>query len=409
MKIALLSTNYDLGGAAVVTARLCDALRSLGHDARMVVARRGGFKGASGQTPAEVVNPLRWAPAFLAERAELFVRGVARKDLFKVSTGRFGSSLANHPFVREADAIIVNWTSQGFLSLKDFETILSWGRPVIYSMHDLWAATSLCHLPDGCNRYADPSGCLVCPYVKGSFGRKLSKEIWERKRRIFSHPNLRITAVSTDQARRASLSPLLAGKHIEVIPHPFPADLYHIGDKTMENGKRLILMAAARLDDPVKDLPAAVEAINILAETNPSLASGVEAIFVGELRDPSLLSSLKLPYRHLGLLPPDTLRDLYSRASVVLSSSRYETLGATLIEGMASGATPVSFPEGGRSDIVTDPQTGYLAPVHTPSSLAQALSQALTSPISPSLLRASVEARFSPQAIASRYLSLFPV
>ena len=46
MKIAILSTNYDLGGAAIVTRRLTDALRALGHDARMIVARPGGADSA---------------------------------------------------------------------------------------------------------------------------------------------------------------------------------------------------------------------------------------------------------------------------------------------------------------------------------------------------------------------------
>lgn len=408
MKIALLSTNYDLGGAAVVTARLCDALCALGHDARMVVARPGALRDGkkNGGTPAEVMGKLRWGSAFLAERAELFLKGVSRKNLFKVSTGRFGASLARHPFVREADAVMVNWASQGFLSLDDFEAILDTGRPVIYTMHDLWAATALCHIPGDCDRYADGSDCRECPYVQGRAGRGLPREIWDRKRRIFSHPNLRIVAVSTDQARRASISPLLAGKDIEVIPHPFPAELYTVGEKLSPEGKRLIVMAAARLDDPVKDLPAAVEALNIFAEENSALASGVEVSFVGELRDSTLLAPLTLPHSHLGLLSPASLRDLYSRTAVIISSSRYETLGATLIEGMASGATPVSFPEGGRSDIITDSVTGYLATPHTPASLAASLTRALTAPIYPSILRSSVESRFSASAVARRYLSL---
>ena len=40
MRIALLSTSESTGGAAVVTRRVTEALRDLGHDARMIVLRR---------------------------------------------------------------------------------------------------------------------------------------------------------------------------------------------------------------------------------------------------------------------------------------------------------------------------------------------------------------------------------
>ena len=91
MKIAILSTNYDLGGAAIVTRRLTDALRALGHDARMIVARPGGADSADPAVMA--VDRRRWLVAFLRERLQLWLRGVKRRNLFKISTGLFGVDL----------------------------------------------------------------------------------------------------------------------------------------------------------------------------------------------------------------------------------------------------------------------------------------------------------------------------
>lgn len=418
MRIALLSTNYDLGGAAVVTRRLCDALRDAGEDARMVVVRPGGYSGAPGQTPAEVIPKRQWRWPFLRERAELWLRGVPRKDVFKVSTGKYGVDLPAQPFVQQADAVLVNWVSQGFLSLDGFEEILKTGKPVIYTLHDLWAATALCHLPGECRGYCDGSDCRNCPYP-GRFGRKLPAEIRELKARLWSYPNLRLVAVSHWQRDMALKSPLLKDKQIEVIPHPFPVELYQPGEKVDKEGKRLVVMAAARLDDPVKDLPAAVDALNTFAWEYPADAEGVEFAFVGELRDDSELKRLRVPYRHLGLLPPELLRDLYARATAVISSSKYETMGATLMEGMAAGAIPVSYGDAGQTDIITDAVNGFLAPRHDPASLAFALSLALqTARMAPpgpaeslerglpEFLHNEVARRFSPAAIAARYLSL---
>lgn len=409
MKIALLSTNHDLGGAAIVTRRLTDALRALGHDARMIVARPGTI--APDDAAVIPVDRLKWAVPFLAERADLFFRrGVSRKNLFKVSTGLTGVPLHTHPFVAEADAVMVNWASQGFLSLDSLEEIIATGKPVIYTMHDLWPATALCHLPEGCRRYADGSDCALCPYLSKRAGKKLPARLSDRKRRIFAAENLHLVAVSNWQRQLASESTILAGKEISVIPHPFPVDLYRPADKSGPDGKRLIVMAAARLDDPVKDLPAAIAALNTFAWEYPADAADVEVSFVGALRDPSILNTLRLPHKHHGLLPPDRLRDLYSRATIVLSSSKYETMGATLMEGMASGAIPVTYGDAGQTDIVNDGVNGFIAPVHTPASLAFALSLALQTARSgdfpPTFLHSQVADRFSPPAIATRYLSL---
>lgn len=432
MKLALLSTNADLGGAAIVTRRLCDALRRLGHDARMIVAR-GPEKGDT--DAVEVVPRWDWVPEFLAERAQLWLAGVERKSIFKVSTGLFGVHLEDIPFVREADAILVNWASQGFLSLSTLEKLLDFGKPIIYTMHDLWPATAICHLPGECRRFICDKNCTRCPYLSTKRGERLIAKVAERKKEILAHPNLQLVAVSRWQRSLAMDSFILnAGPQppdIAVIPHPFPIESYQPSEK-ITDGKRLIVMAAARLDDPVKDLPAAVETLNIFARDYPRLAADVEVAFVGELRNQQPLKLMELPYKLYGRITPEELRHLYARASVVLSSSKYETMGATLMEGMACGAIPVTFGDAGQTDIVDDLTNGFVAPIHTPASLAFALSTAfevindLASrttkaphspeeknneddeliPFTPEFLHAEVARRFSPAEIADRYIRL---
>lgn len=414
MKIALLSTNYDLGGAAVVTLRLAEALHALGHDACMVVARPGN--AAKDDEGVICVDKLRWSVPFLAERAELFLKGVARRDLFKLSTGRYGVRLEEIPFVREADLIIVGWASQGFLSLDSLERILSWGKPVIYMMHDLWPATALCHLPGDCRGYCDGRECYPCPLFAKGKGERLIREIAMRKGAIFGAENLRLTAVSSWQRDMALRSFILQGKEIEVIPHPFPVEEYIPGVKVNEKGERRIVMAAARLDDEVKDLPAAVEAINILDMDYPDLTRGLTVDFVGELRDRSVVKRLRVPYNLHGLLRPEALREIYAGATAVISSSKYETMGATLMEGMAAGAIPVTYGDAGQTDIVTDGVNGFIAPTHTPASLSFALRCALEtardldndpdSGFTPGRLHEDVARRFSPEVIARRILAL---
>lgn len=423
MKIALLSTNYDLGGAAIVTRRLTDALRALGHDARMIVARPGDEAGAQDRI---CVSRREWLLAFLRERAHLWLKGVKKADVFKVSTGLWGCALDEIPFVQEADLVIVGWASQGFLSLDTLEKLVASGRPVVYAMHDLYPATTLCHLPGTCERFTHTPPCLGCPYFRGSKrGDRLCEEIAERKRRIFMSPNLRLVAVSSWQKSVAHRSAILRGKEIEVIPHSFPVELYRATDK-LADGKLHVVMAAARLDDPVKDLPAAVEALNILYYEHPEIAARVHVDFVGGLRDTSLLKALKVEHSVHGTVSTGRLRELYGQAAVVLSSSKYETMGATLMEGMAAGAIPATYGDAGQADIVTDAKNGFIAPVHTPAALSFALQMALLTAdevlqmaregdeqglvskeevagFTPEALHRSVAERFAPEVIARRY------
>ena len=160
-------------------------------------------------------------------------------------------------------------------------------------------------------------------------------------------------------------------------------------------------MGAARLDDPVKGLPYAVEILNKL-EVRDTIA-----VFFGELRNRDALAGLKFPHIHIGTVSDaSALRELYAHASVVISTSLYETLPGTLIEGQASGCTPVAFDSGGQRDIIDEGKTGYLVRPYDTESFAEVLTKALANPFDPHILRDSVEKRFSATAVAGRYLQI---
>lgn len=416
MRIAFISTNDNLGGAATVTLRLIEGLRSLGEDAQMVCARHQ-------LKDTDYVHPVghrRWLSAFLRERLGIFVRnGLSRGRLFKVSTASTGCGVCDMPQVREADVIVLNWVNQGLVSLEDIDRLCSLGKPVIWIMHDLWCATGICHLPGSCERFESQCGC--CPLL-GHAGRKrhahdLSWRVWQRKSRLYArHRRLQFVAVSRWQHEVCLRSSLLRDRAIHVLPHAFPVEDYAVEPSAdglaslrgigINPGRRLIVMAAARLDDPVKDLPMAVKALNVLASSAPELAAECQAVFVGELRDPSILDTLKIDHVATGLLDQSRLRDLYAAASAVISTSDFETMGATLMEGIASGAAAVTFGHGGQRDIVTHGINGYIARYKDPDDFAACLRKALTAPFGRAAQHASISTRFSAPSIALRFLNI---
>lgn len=400
--ILFLSTNDTFGGAAMVTYRLVSALRRTGVDARMLVGRKDGDDAWVAQ-----VGSFRRKVAKVAERAEIFAsNGFDRTDLWKVSTARFGAAVASHPWVAEADAIVLGWVNQGFLSLGQLERICRMKKPVVWWMHDLWCATGICHLPAGCTRYE--SGCGRCPLLH--WERRmgdLSRFVWERKMDIFRSYPIKFLAVSRWQREQCLKGSLLRGMDIEVLGHAFPVEEFSTEPVVAsDRGKLRIVMGAARLDDPVKGLPVAIEALNLLAQEHPELAARSEAVFFGGLADENAFEALRFPFRYVGRMVPDELRNLYATAAVVLSTSRFETMGATLMEGMAAGATPVTFGVGGQPDIVTHGENGYIADYGSAQSVAHCLRLALESPFPRAEQHAFVASHFSEKVIAGRLLRI---
>lgn len=406
MKNLLLINHSDTrGGASVVTLRLLKALVAAGVDARMLVVHKDTDNLRVG-TPA--VAPWRVRAAFLGECARDFAGdGFNRANLFKVSSGTCGLPLHRHPWVAGADVVVLNWINQGMLSLDGIGRIAAMGKRMAWTLHDMWPLTGVCHHAGTCTRYA--TGCGHCPLVSG--GKKehdFSTRVFARKKRLYEQHPMQMIAVSSWVARKCAESALTASLPVAVIPNAFPVEEYAI-TPTLGRGElglpagNLIVMGAARLDDPIKNLPLAVDTLNRLAD------SGCEAtaVFFGDIRDAHALDSLRLPHVHLGpVSSPERLAQVYAHASVVLSTSRYETLPGTIIEGMAAGAVPVATSNGGQRDIIDHGVDGYIADSDDADILARHIAAALANPFDRMAQHKAVERRFAARNVARKYIDL---
>ncbi|MDE5880820.1 MAG: glycosyl transferase, partial [Muribaculaceae bacterium] len=155
MKIVIINKSDSTGGAAVVSHRLMEALRGIGVDARMLVVEK-----LTDSPYVELAASSRVVrKSFLAERLKIFIaNGLNRSTLFKIDTASDGLPLWNHPLVRDADAVLLNWINQGMLSLQGVEKILRLGKPVVWTMHDMWCMTGVCHHAGECSHYLKECG-----------------------------------------------------------------------------------------------------------------------------------------------------------------------------------------------------------------------------------------------------------
>ena len=142
MKVVIINHSDMQGGAAIVSLRLAHALQEKGVDARMLVIDKQSDEALVGVMGGKWLN--KWN--FLAERLGVFLRNGMRRDtLFKIDTGSHGVNITSHPWVKDADVVCLNWVNQGTMSLKGIKQLAQSGKPIVWTMHDMWNCTGVCH------------------------------------------------------------------------------------------------------------------------------------------------------------------------------------------------------------------------------------------------------------------------
>lgn len=431
MKVVLINKSDQTGGAAVVTKRLMEALCQEGIDARMIVVER------LTDSPNIEIAPSKWMVkgAFIAERLRIFrANGFNRTDLFKADIASDGLALWRHPWVKKADIICLNWINQGMLSLKGIKRIADMGKPIVWTMHDMWNATGICHHAGTCEGYLKRCGnCQLLGNKKAT--NDISFQTWNRKKQLYDKVPIHFVAVSNWLANKCRQSSLMKDVDLSVIHNAFPIDKNFIERESLDNDQPIkIVMGAARLDDPIKGFPILIETLKLTKQLDQQTADKLELVTFGSIRNPELFSQIPIKHTHFGVINNiEKIREIYRQCHIVVSSSLYETLPGTLIEGQAYGCLPIAFNSGGQSDIIIHEINGYLAPfsnnmhenvkwltrgifwaIDTIYSAKYGKTEAKeggcgrTAPYNISRLTYdNVNRRFSASAVAQKYISLF--
>ncbi|HIZ27488.1 MAG TPA: glycosyltransferase [Candidatus Barnesiella merdipullorum] len=412
MNVLIVNTTDRNGGAAIAARRLGDALSRAGVEVTMLVLDKYGDDSRT----FAVAPHWKGRLSFLFERLIIWVNnGFSRKNLFKVSTASTGFDITATDAFREADIVHLHWVNQGLLSLKSLDRIFRSGKPVVWTMHDMWECTSICHHAHGCNRFK--SACHDCGFLRYPSRHDLAARVFRRKMEVFRPADVTWIAVSHWMARQARASALLAGKRVEVIPNTLSLSQFELLDRdesrrqlSLPRDKRIVLFGAVRVDDPIKGFPLLMEALRLLLERQ-EYRDRIHLVFFGRVKNPQEVYPLiPTSYTDVGWVDnPRQMSLLYSAADVAVSASSYETFGQTLAEAQACGCMPVSFGNSGQADIIRHGETGYLVPEHTAESLAEGIARALESGgnIPRERLRSEALSRYSEKTVARQYQQLY--
>ena len=397
MKIVILNTSERTGGAAVAAGRLGKAL------------------GQAGIQVDKLVRENTWLNRFRFywERLIIFLcNHLNRKNLFAVSIANTGMDLSGHPLVKDADIIHLHWINQGFLSLKDIEELVNLNKPIVWTMHDMWPCTGICHHAWGCERFYDE--CGKCLFLKSNNLHHLSYYVWKKKG-FLKTSGIQLVAVSSWLAEQAKKSSLTKDLEVVVIPNAIDVSIFLKKEKIeirkklfFPLDKKIVLMGAVRLDDPIKGFEFLKDALNILS----CARNDILLVLFGAIKnDKPFFDHLDVPCLSLGHLSDNNqIAELYSAADVTVVPSFYETFGQTIIEAMACGCPAVSFNNSGQTDIIDHKKNGYVANYKDASDLANGIRWVLEHEDQQALSDAcvkKVQENYTEEVVAKQYMALY--
>lgn len=412
MKVLIVNTSERIGGAAIAANRLKEALNRNGVKAKMLVRD----KQTQDITVSALKKSWRHRFQFLWERLVIWRNnGFRKKNLFYVDIANTGTDLSQLPEFIEADIIHLHWINQGFLSLNDLQKIIRSGKPIIWTMHDMWPFTGICHHSGTCNNYQ--TACHNCPMIQTSGMNDLSAIVFQKKMRLFKEANITFVACSKWLEELARKSTLLQGKNIVSIPNTINANIFHkqsiINSRKqfqLPPEKKLLLFASLKTTDKRKGADYLIEACQILTQKYPKLKENTAIVMVGQ-EAKQMATQFTLPIYAIDYISDEKqMAALYAATDVFITPSLEENLPNTIVEAMSCGTPCIGFRIGGIPEMIDHKINGYLATYKDADDLAQGIHYVLEEADSMQLREAAshkASATYNESHVAMRYINLY--
>ncbi len=411
MRVLIVNTSERTGGAAVAANRLMDALNNNGVKAKMLVRD----KTTEDITVVGLPHSLKQRWNFLWERWCVFWHlHFSRLHLWEIDMATAGSDITKTREFQEADVIHLAWVNQGMLSLKGIRKILKSGKPVVWTMHDLWAATGICHYARGCNRYA--STCGNCPLLPHKGGKHdLSAKIFRRKKDLYSAGGISFVSCSKWLEKQAKESALFVGQRITNIPNPIDTHMFCPQDRAearlragLPADKHIILFVSQRVTDERKGMAYFVQAVDKLLEHHPEMKDTTAIAILGGHSEEVHFS---LPSYSLGYVSDERrIVSIYNSVDVFVLPSLEDNLPNTIMEAMACGVPCVGFKVGGIPEMIDHMKNGYVASYRDADDLAAGMHWALCDADAAALQKECVQKvmhHYSQNVVAMKYIEVY--
>ncbi|NMB57378.1 glycosyltransferase [Candidatus Beckwithbacteria bacterium] len=230
-------------------------------------------------------------------------------------------------------------------------------KPVIWTLHDMWAITGHCAHSFDCNKWQ--KGCHNCPYL--SVYQKLfwdnTKYLWEKKKQIYQNSKLSLVVPSLWLKEKINKS-ILQKQEVNLIYNGVDHNIFKkLNQKELRkkndlpNDKKIILSFNYGSKNSWKGFEY-IEKIIALPENKNCLF----LLIGGEKK----IKAQNIVYLNTSN-KPEILNQYYNLADLFLYTSLADNFPLVIPETLATGLPVVSFSTGGIKEIITHKQNGYLA------------------------------------------------
>ncbi|MEN8119673.1 MAG: glycosyltransferase family 4 protein [Bacteroidota bacterium] len=414
MKVVLVNKSDRTGGAAVACRRLLNAINKDGVDVKLLVQEKNDE-----DLTVEATGTGFWKKKmnflfFILERLYFLLYEASKEIRFAFSPAIAGENIHKNNLIKNANIVHVHWFNQGFLSLKNLKKLIALNKPIVWTLHDMWAFTGGCHYSGDCENYK--VNCGNCPFIKKPSEKDLSYKILKKKKAILKGANIIFVTCSHWLKEKAKESSLLEGFKVVSIPNPidqkqfYPMDKKRVREKlSLPNNKKLILFAAANVSDKRKGLSYLLKALGLMVKNN-SKSVDIEIVTFGK-SDDAVFNNLPFEIHNLGVLSEvKKIAEAYNAADLFVLPSLEDNLPNTIMESLACGTPVLAFKTGGIPEMIEHKKNGYLADYKSAADLKKGLDFILNHPQPESLSNNALEKvhkTYNEKVVAKQYLEVY--
>lgn len=415
MRVVHINKQDTGGGAAVAARRIHHSLREIGVDSHMLVLDHRSPESEVHSVGRGILYRLRNFWRFVKERLTFLPNEKSKVLRYYFSLANTGMDISQHPQVQKADVINLHWINQGMLGISDLQKLFALGKPIVWTLHDMWPFTGGCHYAGSCLEFNEH--CGFCPLVKRPTASDVSTVVYKQKKDIYKGVNMNIVTCSNWLGTLAQGSSLFRSTPVTTIPNPIDFDIYTLQNRNecrkalgLPVGKKLILFGAANIMDIRKGYRYLYEALQILNDNFPTLCSNIELVVFGKTAM-DVAREFNFKVNDLSFVrDASTLVKIYNAADVFVLPSLQDNLPNTVMECMACGTPVVGFRIGGVPEMIEHGITGYLAEIKNSLSLANGINAMLfmnQSDVQRNLIRQKSIQKYRGDVVANKYLQVY--
>lgn len=402
--------SIDAGGAAIAAKRIAKAVEK--NASEKIENRFLTLYPAKNDTQVTAYfnnSGALFLTRIMRKTCEVFLEPKTKAYPGPFSKGEFGiaSRKKIQKYMSDVDIVHIHWTNRGLFSIRQLAQIMSVGKPVIWTMHDMWAFTGGCHYDGNCGKYK--TECKNCHCVIS--GKTDFTKEQQMKQKIFSNQNVYFVGCSQWMTVCAQSSSVLKRqKNIQCIPNPIDETFLkgiNINERLKNRkvygipiDKKVVLFGAMSSDDDRKGGKLIQKILSKLPKAE------FHVVVFGECEQKEEYEQNNTTF--LGAISgAEKMHEIYALSDVFIAPSIQENLGNTVMESLASGTPVVAFDIGGMPDMIINDVNGKLVKAYQVDAFAEAIQETAVQEGMREKAINSVKNRFTPEKVGEQYYTLY--